>query len=799
MPVGTIDIKLRPIRLAFLLNPSDSVSLLDSIRVNSFLWGGSFNPIIPCYIRKPKLWGDKLLTSVSATDITVGYIKAFDPDFIVPVGNVKIERYNIPEKCIIEFKEILLNVSEDGTPSYGVGLFEILKHLYEKEFKFVRNQPLNLTFPKIDSSYHTFLSCFFGAVTESIDEIVKNNFDKYLNIKRPDVTINNYFEYFPSTELFPRRLTEEEITPLRINSFRDGKCVFLMDASSALDIIDYWNLRASGWNVLPIAKQISKENKIIEIVRKFIERNFIPHRHNPEMFHSTTILKSRSISESELSAFAKSLNIPKPEDIKRFKYSLQQWYPRIWDNWAREKDGVGQCKLEVKEEQHDLQTITEHTSISTLDPDFASRFGGHGTCRYANDVDIRIYGENGEPYAEVIPTGITHVAHSIGAIGFREWRISNKGLVHLPSHKNWKMTLSPPKAKIVMTSWFKSNGWDVEISPPGLIAYEMLKQLEGKWGIVILAKKGLIELLNKMSDGKPLLNNAFWGNIQRIANDDKYKLDPKGFLQRLTDLNIFRLGVDIQCPVCQQHSWYTLTDIDYKIKCPTCLNESNIPSHSPNDIKWSYRSFGAFSLPKQAYGVYTVLLTYYFFSRVLDGATTPLMSFLAKKDNIDIEADLAMYFQKSEFGKSKRELLFVECKTFNRFEKKDINRMKIISKEFSGCIIVFATLNSTLTKKEKELIRPFVSQGRKYWKEGKTCNPVLVLTSNELFTDISLSDTYKEKGGKHANFKNATYEFSRLRPLCDVSQQLYLDMDSWADWDHKQYEKKVNTLTTGTT
>jgi len=708
MPVGTIDIKLRPLRLAFLLNPSDSLSLFETIKVNSFLWGGSFNPIIPCYKRRPEIWGNKFSKGASATDITLGYVQAFDLDFIVPVGDIDVKRYNIANKYVIEFEKILSDVGDDGTPSYGVGLFEILKHLYKKEFKFIRNHPLNLSFPLINSKFDLFLSSFFGSVPDQVDETIKNNFDEYLNITRPEVSISNYFEYFPSTELFPRRLTEEEITPLRVNSFRDGKCVFFMDANRALDIIDYWNLRSSGWSVLPIVKQVSKEKNVINIVKEFIERNFLPYRHNPKMFHSTTILKSRYTTEDEVSAFTKSLKIAKSKETERFKYSTQHWYPRIWDNWAREKDGVGQCRLEVKEEQHDLQTISEHASFATLDPDFVSRFGGHGTCRYANDVDIRIYGENGEPYAEVIPTGIEHVAHSIGAIGFREWRISNKGLVYLSSHKNWKMTLSPPKAKNVMISWFKSNGWDVELSPPGLIAYEMLKQLEGKWGIVILAKRGLIELLNKMSDGKSLLNNAFWGNIQKIANNDKYQLDPKGFLQRLTDLNIFRLGVNIQCPVCQQRSWYTLTDLDYETKCPTCLNESSIPSHSPNDIKWSYRSFGAFSLPKQAYGVYTVLLTYYFFSRVLDGATTPLMSFLAKKDDIDIEADLSIFFQKTQFGKDKRELLFIECKTFNRFEKKDISRMKVIAKEFPGSIIVFATLNSSLTKNEKALIRPIV-------------------------------------------------------------------------------------------
>ena len=318
----------------------------------------------------------------------------------------------------------------------------------------------------------------------------------------------------------------------------------------------------------------------------------------------------------------------------------------------------------------------------------------------------------------------------------------------------------------------------------------MLKQLGGSWGIAILTRPGLIKLLNKMSEGKSLLKNAFWAEIQKITNEDKFNRDPKGLLKRLTELKIFRIGVDIQCPICQQHSWHSLSEFDYETKCPICLNQSDIHSHLPDDIKWSYRSFGPFSLPKQAFGVYTVLLTYYFFARTLDGATTPLMSFIANKNTIEIEADLALFFQKSKFAKPKRELLFVECKTFNRFEKKDIERMKVLSKEFPGSVIVFSTLNSTLTQKEKRLIRPLVNQGRKYWKENQTSNPVLILTSTELFSHISLDNTYKEKGDQHAKFEGRHFDLHQLRPLCDITQQLYLDMQSWSNWFHKEIEKK---------
>ncbi len=40
METGTIDIRLRPIRLAFLVDPSDKKAVLEAIGLNTFLWGG---------------------------------------------------------------------------------------------------------------------------------------------------------------------------------------------------------------------------------------------------------------------------------------------------------------------------------------------------------------------------------------------------------------------------------------------------------------------------------------------------------------------------------------------------------------------------------------------------------------------------------------------------------------------------------------------------------------------------------------------------------------------------------------
>lgn len=52
----SVDIRLRPLRMGFLVRPNDKAGLLKIFQTNTCLWGGLFNPIIPCFERVPKWW-----------------------------------------------------------------------------------------------------------------------------------------------------------------------------------------------------------------------------------------------------------------------------------------------------------------------------------------------------------------------------------------------------------------------------------------------------------------------------------------------------------------------------------------------------------------------------------------------------------------------------------------------------------------------------------------------------------------------------------------------------------------------
>ena len=118
MAHGTVNVRLRPIKLAFLVNPNDKDSLLKAIEINTFLWGGIYNPIIPTYEQLPSNWEDLPSKDLTPQSVVLGYLDNFDPDYVVPMGECSNYSFDIGNRRKIDdVEEILEPVKEYGTPS----------------------------------------------------------------------------------------------------------------------------------------------------------------------------------------------------------------------------------------------------------------------------------------------------------------------------------------------------------------------------------------------------------------------------------------------------------------------------------------------------------------------------------------------------------------------------------------------------------------------------------------------------------------------------------------------------------
>ena len=799
--LGSVDIKTRPLKLAFLVDPNNQKQVREAIRLSSSLWGGDYFPIIQLHKRMPATWREKPLKTPSVKSVILGYVEAFDPDVFVQLSK------NIPQYIteigieIIKPEDIWRDLDKDKnlSPRFGVGLFEILKEVFEENFRFKAKYPIKVIFPKLPRQLSLFWASVFGEIPSKLNPILKAHYYELLEIDTPGFKIENIKELMTGNVLFPRRITHHDINSFSRSGFRRDAYAFFMDATKVEDIVDYWNLRAMGKSVFPIPKQLKKNQKLKEFLVGFLKSHRRHWKHNPQVCDCASIARARSCTMEEMQEYAKTLKIardPKDSSSDPF-FVLQHWYPRVWNEWARDKDGA--VPNDIYGDEEDSIDIADTKEIGirfrSLLPKFAQKYGYHGKPRCANEVSFRFYGAS-EYIAEVFPksSGDNFIRAISGLTSFRgDWRVGRNGLVKLVKD-TFNETQEIPLSEKVFFAWLEDLGWKPKLSPPGLLAKKIYKKLEGFPSILKNEKLlGLLEHMNGgavQQDGSPVERNKInqerdlsVGEVKSRIDEGSQKRNPHDYL---IEKGFFRLGLRLQCPNCLRNSWYALQSIQDSFSCPKCLDTFNAVGNLDSSV-WSYKTTGPFSVANYAEGAYTVLLTLDFLDehKLTTMRITPVTSFVAEdKDKKKLEADFAAFWQDSVYGEKNDGLLFGECKTYGEFKKEDFDRMKYLAKTFPGAVLVFSTLRKSLTSQEIKIIASIAKKGRKYWKPEKPINPVLILTGNELLSDFGPPYCWED------SLKKKIDRVAGLLSVCDTTQQIYLNLPSWHTEWHEKWEKQ---------
>ena len=807
MAFGTIKVTLRPIKFAMLVDASDRGALLRAIQINTFLWGGTYNPIVPVFQTTPSNWSYLPLTPPAPDEIISGYIRFFDPDILITCGNANPASFANAGRMIVVADDLTEPIAKEGIPGYGIGLFEILRELGRQEFKFVRRDKLKVLVPTFSGSPEPLLSGIFGDVPPEAGGDLYERFLKSVDTYRPAITMDNFLEFVAGRDMSRRQVCS---FALDVRHHRpDKQCaVFFFDHANTLDVIDYWNLRAVGWHVLPIPKAVAASNKAIEVSRQFIRENEKQDATAPSLDYRVIILKGRSINDGDHQAFAASLR-EKPSQI----ITIQPWYPRMWDEFTQDRRHVTCSQLVADTRETYIGDATSTLQLAALTPQFmATGYRlGHS---YANDFDISHYGLTNFR-SEVIPPSEQTVARLFGFGLSSEWRVGANGLTFLGRHADSSVHLRQPDPRDVITSVLNTKGWtDFQISPAGNVAYQMMRHLGGPTGVHILKSQRLIEYLEDLSrTGSYALTQTFFAEMKAINAANPPVGDVHAFVRQYTDAKIFTLGLVVQCSVCTQRSWYALDVADYEVQCPKCLSKFNLPIHNPSgelkwayrnlgpfssppddgeesseadrtaEVEWGYKTLGPFAAPKRGGGAYSVLLTVNFLCNFNSPSTTAVLSFNAKGGGSQaLETDFMMFYRNAVFWERQTEWVFGECKTFNKFKQRDIDRMQTVADSFPNSVLVLATLADDFSPEEKELLIPFVKATRAYGRLDRPRNAVLLLTGSELFSTFGPPACWEGRTGNAKQWAEGRL-VPTLLALCEATQSIYLGLDSWlTDW-----------------
>lgn len=786
----TLRIRLRPLRLVFLVEPGNQAMLRRAIQLNTAIWGGTFNGIVQGYRRLPSELKDWPITS--AKDYVSGRVNAFTPDYVVAMQpELTDSLVGWPESRVIGPTDVFDAQQEDPV-GYGVDARWIYYDVYEREFKFERRHPAEVGLPQLEERQLSLLSAaIFGEFPRDASDAFET---QYRDLFDPDdltVAPNSYFDAVDPSSSNPRRLGSDSLEVSRRGWMRDP-VLFFMDGTSTRDIIDFWNLRALGWRVIGIPNLWSEE--IRERCAEFVKALYRPMNRNPELKHHATVVRARGVSDEEAKDFTRSIHKPAPDSL-----SYQHWIPRYWYGWGRKADHVIRPEVSAETRQTELELKGDALAFSSLAPGF--RVGlGRGSPRWVNVIEIRHYSSDTR-FASVLPEMREGLEAVIRPFSLDEVWSSPEGVILSCQHSaNRSHRWEIPDARRLMRAWMEQREFDFETSGAGRVAHEVMRKL-GRWGIRLIAEREVVQLLNRMAHGEveielgpgeeagkrrasspAVSHHELLGLLKRTSPSDKHA---EGKLERLVRQDVVRVGLRLRCTQCGQRNWYQLGAIKDRLACERCLRTFAFPSATPPRHNWYYRAIGPFATENYAQGSYAVALAYRALTFGTRAEATFVPSFVLRSPTERLEADFALWWRESWPVEKEPLLVFGECKSFGcRFTSTDLNRMKRLARLFPGSVLAFCTLRDELDKDERQAIGRLAVAGRETFKPGKSRNPVIVLTGRELFGDAI--PTCWDDVGEDFGLASRAQRVGGLREVADITQQIYLGLNSYAEWQVEQ-------------
>lgn len=765
MAVVSVRRRVRPLRFAFVVDHCNVSDVRKAIQLNTILWGGRFNAIIPTFARTPSSWG----TRCTAKEITRGYLDAFEPDFVVIGASIDAARIGVPATNAIPLDTML---TSQGLGERGMDVMGIYRWRYEHEFRFVHRNPIHLRRPAVGGIMPAlWVAAVFGEYPAGPLNYFAQAFTD-LGGEEIDTTVTSYVETL-RTSLSPLALGNSGFKERGASGPR--RTFFVLDERSPSDVIDFWNVRALGWHVIAIPLQWASD--LAPAIAATIREEHQPDKILRPSFTSAHFLKGRAVPEDAFLGFVKQVAAA-PNTIVS-----QLWLPRIWERDHRDADRTNRIELSARDEEQEVQARDKWISFTTIGPEFVESVWFERP-RFANVIELRSF--DLPTLAKVIPTDVSDLDGLLRWVGPANMiRNSSEGVSILTDGNGRSVTWQLPHGLQVFMESFKSKG-EVALSGAGKIALRMIGLVGGPGRTRIVTDVDLVKLFGKatQSASRDVTHEQVFAALMKIEGNQKEVVQRR--IDAMVRQKVIRLGMRLHCETCAQQNWFALDELRERLTCNGCLDDIAFPSAMPpRQPCWSYRPLGPFGAKGYAQGAYVVAAAIKTLSDLGGLArSTWVPSFILKTATDQLEADFGLLWEGNIPRRVGPQLILGECKTFDYFRPADISRMKHLGRAFPRAALVFATFNAGLSRAEKALIAPLANWGRKNWR-----NAVMVLTARELTSRFGFpfcwhhDGTEREKRMYQAIIGGPAPGTS-LRRLADATHQLHLGLAPDANWPH---------------
>ncbi len=723
------DIRLRPIRFGFLVNPDDSEKALEIFRINTCLWGGMFNPIIPIFEDVPPWLEDEGFYFDDSKHFINSYLDFFEPDFLVEADEGLADGFGFDPERVLQLKHILEEPGGNNAKRYGLGAYGIYRDLYANIFQFEQRYRHNIVIVKpSDSAFTHFAAANFGSFP--VEEQFKYFENYYTDIFRPKRIV---FDSAALSNLY--NPNSNYSSPLTIGCQRihveyNGPMLptlFILDAHEAKDVVDFWNLRAIHKHVVAIPIQWIEE--LVPFCKHFIRENCcrLPEDPSPNIV-GPVLMFSQSLSEANIGEIFDKYPLTEEEDI----CSVRKWGPIIWYKYSwrhtfpdNRNIGINENTPEYRSFMYrasskfpsptrptlvtdrkimNIQVDSENPEIrfDTMIPEFANVY--YNLYRVANVVRLQDwsnapqyvrlrYRSEHDQIATVFPCNYKNPSvpkfQSNAEHGWEFLLPTTEGFVIFPSDAQMYEQWDFMDGTTAFNQWFNDNQIPATRSDGGKTTEQIIQTLESlKQGVSYLANEDIIKLLNEMANSatKTAHYKEFENKINNAITYEKLK---KQTFDKLVKHGAVELGYELKCSKCNSKNWYSVKELDYVLTCDLCQKQFNFPITTPlgEHSRWTYRVVGPFALPNYASGGYAASLAIRFFADVIGGFDKAEITWSTGQEldlpsSEKVESDFMLWYRRKEiwpvertffasglpnFGIEKpTETLFGEAKSFGK-------------------------------------------------------------------------------------------------------------------------------------
>ena len=754
---------LRPIRYAFVVKPDDLTSALTAVSINTVLWGGLLNPIVPS----------------EPLDECLGLLAEFDPDELVVLTDEPLD-VSVSQRFDgrITNRQSIVGL-DDRTKKRRLLLGLRIPPLVnafrgQNPNGFDSDMRVILVKTNLSDGWPEYVHFVFGGIgwLPPTDRGFEDIYTQGLEAREQAFKLDGippYSTYGRSAISF----TEYSIRLSGASANRSSHIIYVGDHKSWADLVEFWNIRATGREVLFLP--VAAYDRFSAHVEEIGNRGHYPI--NPNVDNETDIQKGRSIPENTLKHVCAWI-----QSVTKQRLSPHTSPPRFGLSSPMYIGDIHVANAEAKRaDDHTILQNGQLMPIRLIHPDFLEDDrlwpGVYSWC-----IELRL----SEPFMNndlmlSFPRSLS-VEKIIRryVMSSDRPRISRSGIVVPQDRIQEHLYFHPARTPEIFSALFQEAGLKAEPSQPGRYADQIIRKM-GRlhFDCRIFKIRGVREILDKLGGGVTLTkgnmrdivmsttDNAFgvnWRpdlyNFLYLASSQKSESpDFSDMFELLLEKRIIRPGMKFQCRHCFAEDWYHVSEFDEDFRCRFCFETQRVDFADKRE--WLYKADGLFRLPDSAQGSVAVIISLW---RLADSRSIGVGKYLNSTKLIHSESGSAWeidyaYLSLESFNTS-YELVLGQASRFGDITAAEVSKMRDLGHRIEPRpYLAFTTLKDAFSDAEKRLLKGLLEDGF----------PVIALTREEL-------DPY----GLHDRFKDTPHPYStRLIDLVINTSYMNLGESVW--------------------